>query len=67
MLRDLDIRNLIKGQDLLKTFLKMKVEKQEKRKLMRLQRKNVILEPYSDNSYDSEDDFKEFIDSYELF
>ena len=34
--RDLDIRNLIKSQDLLKTLLKVKIEKKEKRKLMRL-------------------------------
>lgn len=32
----LDIRNIIKSQDLLKTLLKLKISRREKRKLMRL-------------------------------
>ena len=52
---------------MLKTFVKLKVGKREKRKLMRLQRTNVVLEPDSDNSFDSEDDFKDFNDAYSLF
>jgi len=36
VIRDLDIRNLIKAQDLLRTLTKLKVKKREKRKLMRL-------------------------------
>ena len=65
--RDLDIRNLIKAQDLLKTLLFLMVENVDKRKLMRLQRANVVLEPESDISTDSEGDFKEFKDSYANF
>lgn len=66
--RDLDIRNLIKAQDLLKTFIKLKVTKREKRKLLRLQRSNVILEPDSDFSQsNSEDDVKQFSQAYHLF
>ena len=66
--RDLDIRNLIKAQDLLKTFIKLKIVKREKRKLMRLQRTNIILEPDQDiSSQDSEDDFKDFSDAFYLF
>jgi len=34
---------------------------------MRLQKHNIVLEPDSDFSFDSEDDFKEFKDSYALF
>ena len=34
--RDLDVRNLIKAQDMLKTLLKLKIDNKEKRKLMRL-------------------------------
>jgi len=60
MERDLDIRSLIKAQDLLKTFVKMKISKREKRKLMRMQRSNVILEPESDLSFDSDDDLRDF-------
>ena len=65
--RDLDIRNIIKSQDLLKTFLKVKIDKKEKRKLMRLQRRNVVLEPDSDPSQDSEDDFKGYLEAYKHF
>ena len=65
--RDLDIRNLIKAQDLLKTLVFLLVEKVDKRKLMRLQRANVVLEPESEISTDSEGDFKEFKDSYVNF
>ena len=67
MKRDLDIRNLIKSQDMLKTLLKMKVDKKEKRKLMRLQRRNIVLEPVSDRSDDSEEDFKDYAYAYKLF
>lgn len=65
--RDLDIRNLIKAQDLLKTLMKLKVSDSKKRKLMRLQRRNCLLEPSKDDSDDSEEDFKEFMDSYTWF
>ena len=70
MERDLDIRNLIKAQDLLRTFVKLKVQKREKRKLMRMQRANVILEADSDSnclSLDSDDDLKDFRESYKMF
>ena len=66
----MDIRNLIKSQDLLRTFIKLKVDRRDKRKLMRLQRSNLVLEApssESDFSFDSEDDFKDFEDSYALF
>ena len=52
---------------MLKTFVKLKVAKREKRKLMRLQRANVVLEVDSDHSFDSEDDFKDFNDAYSVF
>ena len=52
---------------MLKTLVFLLVEKVDKRKLMRLQRANVVLEPESDISSDSEDDFKEFKDSYANF
>ena len=67
MKRDLDIRNLIKSQDMLKTLLKVKIDKKEKRKLMRLQRRNMVLEPDSERSEDSEDDFKDYLEAYKLF
>ena len=50
--------------------MKLQIKKREKRKLMRLQRANLVLEaPSSDSdfSFDSEDDFKDFHDSYALF
>lgn len=34
--RDLDIRNLIKMQDMLKTFIMLKISDRKKRKLLRL-------------------------------
>ena len=34
---------------------------------MRLQRANVVLENDSDYSFDSDDDFKDFKDPYEIF
>ena len=52
---------------MLKTILKMKVDKKEKRKLMRLQRRNIVLEPVSDRSDDSEEDFKDYIGAYKHF
>ena len=65
--RDLDVRNLIKAQDMLKTLLKLKIDNKEKRKLMRLQRRNLVLEPVSDRSDDSEEDFKDYSEAYKLF
>ena len=53
---------------MLKSFIKLKIVKREKRKLLRLQRSNVVLEPDSDmSSSDSEDDFKEFSEAYFMF
>ena len=34
---------------------------------MRMQRHHVVLEPDSEHSFDSEDDFKEFGDAYQIF
>ena len=57
--RSLDVRNLIKNQMIMKSLLISMVPSKEKRKLMRLQRRSLVIEPVSSSS-DSEDDFKEF-------
>ena len=54
--RALDIRNLVKSQEVLKSLMHLVVPQKEKRKLLRLQRRALVLEP--DCSTDSsEDDF----------
>ena len=54
--RSLDIRNLIKSQEVLKSLMHIVVPSKEKRKLLRLQRRALVLE--QDCSTDSsEDDF----------
>ena len=65
--RGLDVRTLIKSQDLLRTLIKMKVNKRDKRKLMRMQRANLVLEADSDYSIDSEDDITTFAQEYGQF
>ena len=57
--RSLDVRNLIKNQMIMKSLIISMVPSKEKRKLMRLQRRSLVIEPVSSSS-DSEDDFKEF-------
>ena len=64
--RSLDVRNLIKSQETLKSMLHTLVPSREKRKLMRLQRRALVLEPVSSSS-DSEDDFTNFKSFYRQF
>jgi len=61
--RGLDVRNIIKSQELLKSMLHTSVPSKEKRKLMRLQRRSLVLEPVSSSS-DSEDDFTNYKSFY---
>ena len=64
--RGLDVRNIIKTQETLKTMMLTLVPEIEKRRLMRIQRRTIIIEPCS-NSSDTEDDFKDFKRQYEDF
>ena len=54
---------------MLRTLIKLKISKAEKRKLLRLQRSNIVLEPDIDGfgDIDSEDDVKNFNSDYKLF
>ena len=54
MSRNLDIRNIIKSQETLKSLVYLLVPEVEKRRLLRLQRRSIVLEPGS-SSEDSED------------
>jgi len=60
------VRNLIKSQETLKSLMHVLVPSKEKRKLLRLQRRDLVLEPNS-NSSDSEDDFTNFKSFYKQF
>ena len=53
------MRNLIKNQMIMKSLMITLVPSKEQRKLMRLQRRSLVIEPVSSSS-DSEDDFKEY-------
>ena len=64
--RGLDVRNIIKSQETIKSMLHTMVPSKEKRKLMRLQRRAVVLEPVSSSS-DSEDDFSKYKSFYKQF
>ena len=61
--RGLDVRNIIKSQETIKSMLHTMVPSKEKRKLMRLQRRALVLEPVSSSS-DSEDDFSKYKSFY---
>ena len=64
--KSLDVRNLIKSQEALKSLMHVLVPSKEKRKLMRLQRRSLVLEPVSSSS-DSEDDFTAYKSFYKQF
>lgn len=64
--RNLDVRNIIKAQETLKNLLHTVVPSKEKRKLLRLQRRSLVLEPLGSSS-DSEDDFTAFKGFYKQF
>ena len=59
MNRNLDIRNIIKSQETLKSLIYLLVPDKKKRQLLRLQRRAIVLEP-GDSSEDSEEDFKQY-------
>ena len=63
---NLDIRNLIKSQHMLKSVIHSLVESKEKKKLIRLQRRSLVLEPESFSS-ESEDDFTAYKSLYKQF
>ena len=58
--RSLDVRNIIKSQDVLKATILTLISSKERRKLLRLQRRALVLEINEDNSSDSEDDFVKY-------
>lgn len=58
--RSLDVRNIIKSQDVLKATILTMISSKERRKLLRLQRRALVLEINEDNSSDSEDDFVKY-------
>ena len=57
--RNLDVRNLVKSQEVLKSLMHLTVPSKEQRKLLRLQRRALVLEPGED-SEDSEDNFYKY-------
>ena len=63
--RNLDVRNLIKSQETLKTLLHTQVPSKENRKLMRLQRRALVIEAINSSS-DSEDDFTSYKSFYKV-
>ena len=64
--RNLDIRSLIKSQEILKTFILTVEPNKERRKMMRLQRRSVVLEPGQEDT-DSEDDLKRYKKMFKHF
>jgi len=56
--RNLDIRNIIKSQETLKSLVFLLLPDEKKRKYLRLQRRSIVLEAEK-SSEDSEEDFKQ--------
>jgi hypothetical protein len=64
--KNLDVRNLIKSQEILNSLINVLIPSKEKRKLLRLQRRTLVLEVDSVSS-DSEDDFTDYKGFYKKF